>query len=58
MLMMGKNLMKIRIFIISLDYDELVLVEIEGDLKEKISVAIRERRIANNNYLWNLFPEH
>ena len=34
-----------RLFVISLDKDELVLVEVEGDLKEAISTAIREKGI-------------
>ena len=34
-----------RLFVISLDKDELVLVEVEGDLREAISTAIREKGI-------------
>jgi hypothetical protein len=32
-----------RLFVISLDDDELILVEIEGDLKELIATVIREK---------------
>jgi len=34
-----------KLFVISLEDDELILVEVEGDLKEVISTAIREKRI-------------
>ena len=34
-----------RMFVISLDDDELVLVDVEGDLKEVIATAIREKGI-------------
>lgn len=34
-----------RLFVISLDKDQLVLVEVEGNLKEVISTAIREKRL-------------
>lgn len=34
-----------RLFVISLDKDELVLVEVEGDLNEAISTIIREKGI-------------
>ncbi len=37
-----------RLFVISLDGDELVLVEVEGDLKEAISTVIKEKgRLTN-----------
>jgi hypothetical protein len=32
-----------RLFVISLDKEELILVEVEGDLKEVISTVIREK---------------
>jgi hypothetical protein len=35
-------------FVINLDAEELVLVEIEGDLKEVIAAAIREKRMKIN----------
>jgi len=40
-----KNLDEIldRMFVINLDGDELVLVEVEGDLKEAISTVIKEK---------------
>lgn len=37
-----------RLFVISLDNDELVLVEVEGDLKEAISTVIRDKVIDIN----------
>ena len=37
-----------RLFVISLDKDELVLVEVEGDLKEAISTVIRDKVIDIN----------
>ena len=37
-----------RLFVISLEDDELILVEVEGDLKEAISTAIREKGININ----------
>jgi hypothetical protein len=32
-----------RMFVISMDGDELVLVDVEGDLKEAIATVIREK---------------
>ena len=37
-----------RLFVISLEDDELVLVEVEGDLKEAISTVIREKGMKIN----------
>ena len=37
-----------RLFVISLDDNELVLVEVEGDLKEAISTVIREKGMEIN----------
>ena len=37
-----------RLFVISLEDDELVLVEVEGDLKEAISTIIREKGMQIN----------
>lgn len=37
-----------RLFVISLDKDELVLMEAEGDLKEAISTVIREKSLKIN----------
>ena len=37
-----------RMFVINLDGDELVLVEVKGDLKEAIATVIREKGMKIN----------
>jgi len=37
-----------RMFVINLDGDELVLVEVKGDLKEAIATVIREKEMKIN----------